>query len=571
MSNVFCQFNTQIKTGSQKLRVSVIDLGFNSIKLANYQLNDNAGTYKAYRQVGVKVKLGEGFTRKPILGVVPTKRTIEALKLFRDIIAFDQIDTVFPVATSAAREAENRSDFLEQIQKKTGISFKILSGDQEAFYSFIGAAKSICTPNMLFFDIGGGSLELVYAENYRIKKIKSYPLGALRLSQLYGKSDGTFSKKRYEKMKDHIRHTLSDLDKLLDLSPDTELVGVGGALRAMARYNQDRMAYDLDKLHNYRMHYSSVLSIRKELYRMNNNELADIKAIGANRIDTIVAGSTIISLLMSMLGFENITVSAQGLREGILAAYAQNPKSFYDHNEPDLENTASSLLIPSASQKEIIPDPIVGLIEPLLFTGLLREKEKMILTHAIVQTLNLTPITMTNVSNLFYILIDEDNAFLSHREQLIMALSIVHTKKVNTADWLFSRYRTILDPKNKNSIEKISACLVIYDILAKMKSLAILDFIDKRDTHKANVSIMAPWTSLRKRPINTVPSFMLAMALKNFERAFDIHVNNCYVSFGGIENKLDKSSAMHTARDTESITYKNSNYSAVKDMTDNPR
>lgn len=153
------------------MKVSVIDLGFNSIKLVNYHLNDDTGTYKAYRQEGVKVKLGEGFIAKSTINTGPIKRTVEALKLFKDIIAFDQIDTVFPVATSAVREAENKNDFLEQIRMRTGFCFKVLSAYEEAFYSYIGAAKSICAPAMLFFDIGGGSLELVYAENYCIKKL----------------------------------------------------------------------------------------------------------------------------------------------------------------------------------------------------------------------------------------------------------------------------------------------------------------------------------------------------------------------------------------------------------------
>lgn len=369
------------------------------------------------------------------------------------------------------------------------------------------------------------------------KKIKSYPLGALRLSQLYGKSDGTFSKKGYKEMKDHIWNILSDVNKLLDFSPDTELVGVGGTLRAMARYNQETTAYDLDKLHNYRMDYSSVLSIRKKLHRMNNNELAEIKAIGANRIDTIVAGSTVISLLMDKLAFEHITISTQGLREGILAAYAQNPKSFYSYNNNwDLENAAATLLIPSAYQKESLPQCMAALIEPLLSTGLLREKEKMILTHAIAQTSNLPAITMTNVSNLFYNLIDEDNAFLSHREQLIMALSIVHTKKEKAADWLFSRYRTILDPQNKKSIQKIYACIVIYEILVRMNALAKLDFVDITDIYKTNIRIMMPWVPSQRRSITSIPSFMLATVLRDFERAFNIYISNCYVSFNISEN-----------------------------------
>ena len=74
------------------MKVSVIDLGFNSIKLVNYDVKKN-GTFKAYQQEGVKVKLGEGLNHSTgYLSGAPVQRTIDALKMFRDIIDFDSID-----------------------------------------------------------------------------------------------------------------------------------------------------------------------------------------------------------------------------------------------------------------------------------------------------------------------------------------------------------------------------------------------------------------------------------------------------------------------------------------------
>ena len=82
------------------MKVSVIDLGFNSVKMVNYDVKKD-GAFTAYQQEGVKVKLGEGLGRGNYLGGEPVERTIEALKLFRDVINFDSIRHVLPVATSA--------------------------------------------------------------------------------------------------------------------------------------------------------------------------------------------------------------------------------------------------------------------------------------------------------------------------------------------------------------------------------------------------------------------------------------------------------------------------------------
>nr|MBA3286383.1 hypothetical protein [Nitrosopumilus sp.] len=81
------------------------------------------------------------------------------------------------------------------VQKETGFRFKVLSEEEEAIYSYIGASRAICLPDALFFDLGGGSLEMVSTKDYKVKKIISVPLGALRLSEKFiTKSDGVFEK-----------------------------------------------------------------------------------------------------------------------------------------------------------------------------------------------------------------------------------------------------------------------------------------------------------------------------------------------------------------------------------------
>jgi exopolyphosphatase/guanosine-5'-triphosphate,3'-diphosphate pyrophosphatase len=428
--------------------------------------------------------------------------------MFRDIINFNSIRHVLPVATCAVREAGNRADFLKQVFRETGFNFKVLSDTEEGLYSYVGALRATCIPTALFFDLGGGSVELVYTENYGIKKIKSYPLGALRLSQLFGRGDGTFSKKNYAKMVHHVQQVLTN-PKDFDLSPDTILVGVGGTLRAMARYEQEKEDYVLDKIHGYEMDHSAVASVAGELYSMDQEELSKTQAIGTNRVDTITAGSAVIDMLMKTYRFEKLAVSAQGLREGILSVFLQDPLTFY---RGTISNEKSKAFVTYACQPEMVPQHTVTLVRPLLTYGMLREKERMILAHAIKQVESLPRVT--NLNNLFYLMIDEDSAFLSHREQLILALSIINTRKEKAANWLFSRYRSILEPQNKRSIEKIAACLVLSEILEK-------GGLNVKFTAK-NSKIEMKITPSSARQF--IPLTLLAVALKKFEQAFEVSV-----------------------------------------------
>ena len=495
------------------MKVSVIDLGFNSIKLVKYDVRRN-GTFKAYEQEGVKVKLGEGLNhRTGYLSGMPVQRTIDALKMFRDIINFDSIEQVLPVATSVVREAGNKDDFLKQIYNQTGFQFKVLSGQEEGLYSYVGALRATCIPTTLFFDLGGGSLELVYTENYRIKKIKSYPLGALRMSNMFGEKNGTFSKRNYSKMEHYILDILPD-KKEFDMSWDTMLVGVGGTLRAMARYDQELNGYGLDKIHQYEMDNLSVSSIAKNVYKMDADGLVENKAIGADRAGTITAGAAIIDLLMEKLDFEKIVVSAQGLREGVLCVFIHDPATYYSKK---LNNGKAKGFVTFACKQETLPRYTLTLIKPLIDAGIMREEEKMILAQAIREVADLP--LMTNLHNLFHIMIDEDNAFLSHSEQLILALSIIHARKEKAADWLFSRYKSILESPNKMSIGKISACLVLSSILERSKI-------------EVKLSIMGKKADIHMKPTakQFVPATLLAEALKKFERAFSISVSGYIVS-----------------------------------------
>jgi exopolyphosphatase/guanosine-5'-triphosphate,3'-diphosphate pyrophosphatase len=490
------------------LKAAIIDLGFNSAKLVNYYVNRKNSSFKAYEQEGVKVRLGQDLHQYGILGREPIQRTIHTLKLFRDIINFQCIKCVLAIATSAVREAKNQNDFLHEVLQKTGFRFRVLSGKEEALYSYLGALQSTCVPTALFFDLGGGSLELVYTENFKIKKLISLPLGALRLTQIYSSTRGKYNKKNYSRMEEYIAKRLPDR-KGLDINPDTALVGVGGTLRAMARYDQEMKKYPLDKIHNYKIDFDHVQSINSTLHKMTSDEIAKIDAVGSDRAETITAGSCVIKVLMGRLEFENILVSAQGLREGVLSAFLQ-PKGYYSQN---INQTQIQRYAKHCCKPEKIPQYAYALVKPLSSIGLIKTREYEILAHAIKQVSGMPP--TLNLHNLFYMSIDEDNAHLSHREQLILAISIIRTKKAKPANWLFTRYRSMMQPQNRKSIEKIAACLSLSEILERTKSKV-------RFVKCSQKEIVL--TFIRGKN-NALPVILIESALESFKEAFDIPVN----------------------------------------------
>jgi len=218
------------------LKISIIDIGSNTIKLVIYEVRKDS-SFIGVHQESIKVKLGESLAYSDSLNEQSILKSIDVLLQYRDITRLEAANKVLCVGTSAVREARNGQYFIDQILKKTGFRVRILNGEEEAYYSYLGASMTTCIPNGLYFDLGGGSLELVYTEDFNVKKAEALPLGALRLSRTFANDDGSFSKKDCDNMTQSILDTLPT-KKNYGIGIDTLLVGAGGTLRAIGRYDQ---------------------------------------------------------------------------------------------------------------------------------------------------------------------------------------------------------------------------------------------------------------------------------------------------------------------------------------------
>ncbi len=431
-------------------------------------------------------------------------RAIDTLKVFRDIIQLNPIKSVLPIATSAVREAGNRDEFLSFVSKETGFNFKVLSEREEALYSYVGAIKSLHIPDVLFFDIGGGSLEIVHAERFRIKKVISLPLGSLRLTNQFDGKKGKLTDKSLKNLKQYIWDLLPS-KKDLGLSADTKLVGVGGALRALSRYEQRISGYPLDKIHNYKIGSKSLDATVDRLSQMKSDDISKISVIGASRAETIVAGSYVINALMEKYDFSNLCVSNHGLREGALSIFLEDPKAYHDGSltaEQIRKTIGLDEPHKTSPEKE-------SFLNALTSIKLISKRERKILDYAEKNISEKS--SFSNPQSVFYSVMDEDMP-LEHDDQLVLGLSLVHARHAKTSDWLFSRYKTILSPQDKISMKKISVLITLKKILERTKSKVEL---------KLHGSRIVEIIITQSRSTQT---FLLKDALRKFESAFDVKV-----------------------------------------------
>ena len=443
-------------------RAAVIDMGSNSVKMAAFLVGPD-GPGAPYRQEGARTRLGGDLHETGELGAQQMERTAGALALYRDIIRGEGISHVVPVATSAVRDAANGAEFLDDVAGRTGYRFRVLSEREEALYSYMGAARSLRQPTAVYFDLGGGSLEIVSAEHYEVRKVLSLRLGALRLTRRFADKKSAFTAESYGRMAEHVAASLPGPEELgLGGGPRPALVGVGGSLRAVAKHDQAARGYPLGKVHNYRLRAGSAGSIGGALARMGPKRAALLGTVSPGRAETVAAGACVAHALAGKLGSREIIVGAQGLREGALAASLAFPHEFSGETVPHTVQVQDSVRF--ACEPDAPPRHAESLAAPLAAAGLLSGSERAVLAQSLRYVPRLD--SFGNLETLLRVLLDEDS-HLSHAEQLVAALAAVHSRRRRVAEGLFERYGAVLGEWRARSVRKISALAAACAVLER--------------------------------------------------------------------------------------------------------
>jgi exopolyphosphatase / guanosine-5'-triphosphate,3'-diphosphate pyrophosphatase len=443
------------------MKVAVVDVGFNSMKMVKYRVEPD-GSAKSYGQLGVMARLGEGLESTGYLGNEPISRTIDSLRLCRETVSLEDIKHVLLIGTSPVREAANREEFLSKVEEETGMKMRVLTGNEEALYGLLGAVRSVDAPSILYFDLGGGSLELSCAERYRIKRILSLPLGSLKLTSMYSGKGGKFSKKDRAKLTERVIDLLPTRREL-DLDRDTVLVGTGGTVRAMARYDQDEKGYPFDKVHNYSIGAASIQKMSRTFFKLKTSELDKVEAIGEGRSETMAAGTLVVKTLMKKLGFESVVVSTHGLRDGILTEFLESggrPPSAVVQRE-DIER----LLARPPGPADLDDDD--QLLSCLTRNGHLDERMRKILLTAVRRGRS-PDAAEADADAVFGMLMSEDLP-MSHEDQLLMSIVVVRSRRPRTANWLARQYRDVLGDDAK-LLKEMGACLKLLEILDRARA-----------------------------------------------------------------------------------------------------
>ena len=302
----------------------VIDVGSGSARVEIIRLNPGGGTEPIAQQV-LNLDLMSRLNANGALDADGVADVVNAIEDFAQVCAGYGITEINAVGTAALRESLNSAEVIESARRRHGVTFRVIGGYEEAAYCFIGAIHSLPVARGLMADIGGGSTEIVRFARRALVGLDSLQLGSLRLSNRFRLTD----KPAPSDLTAATRHVEELLSKagVEDMGGRGSLVGSGGSMRLLAKLDRYRTNHPVPKMHGYFIRADGLATLVETLASSTREERSAIPGMNLKRTHSIVGGALIAQALVNATGIKGMTVSGQGLREGLAR-----------HPDPILEN-----------------------------------------------------------------------------------------------------------------------------------------------------------------------------------------------------------------------------------------
>lgn len=294
------------------MRAAVIDLGSNSCRVLVYDRHEE-GHLEVIEEVQRRLQLVREIRATGELSHEAVERVLSAVGTFDAVARAAGADRIEIIGTAALREASNASELIALIDERLGLRLHVVSGEDEARFAFVGAVTGLPVESGLVVDIGGGSVEIAVFEERALRETWTLPLGALRMADQWLVSDPPTDDERAGLQK-HIRKALTAAGIR---TPVDSIVGTGGAIRNLAKIDRKRRRYPVVRLHGYELRTRRLRRLTRSLSSLTTDARRRVPGLNPLRADSIVAAAICLEEVMRLTKGTSITVSGQGLREGI--------------------------------------------------------------------------------------------------------------------------------------------------------------------------------------------------------------------------------------------------------------
>jgi exopolyphosphatase/guanosine-5'-triphosphate,3'-diphosphate pyrophosphatase len=292
------------------VKTAVIDIGTNTLLLliVDEQLRRIVDLCRFGR-------LGKGLDASGRLADEAIAKSLEICREYRSVMTEHGIKAPHVIGTQALREAANAKDFVGPAQDILGAPIEIIEGAREAELAYLSVARTF--PELgdscfVVVDVGGGSTELITANDGGVVSAASVPIGAVRLTERYLESDPPAVGEAL-RLDDKIDRTLAPLE----LPAGVPVIATAGTATTMAAVSLGLTTYDPDKVTGHRMSPEEIQLLRQRLFAATTAERREMPGIEPQRADVIPAGVAIYHRVVHRIGAPVLITCDRGIRWGL--------------------------------------------------------------------------------------------------------------------------------------------------------------------------------------------------------------------------------------------------------------
>ncbi|MBQ8418067.1 MAG: Ppx/GppA family phosphatase [Phascolarctobacterium sp.] len=464
-------------------RIAIIDIGSNSARLVISHIYKNGAYNMVYNQKEA-LRLSQKVDSKNMLTEAAFASTIETMKSFAYMCNIYRVDKTIAVATAAIRNAYNGVDLVSKVMEETGIQLHIISGNTEAYISYLGVINTLDVKDGIIFDLGGGSTELILFQNRQIVESVSLPLGAVNTTGMFNTRNemppNVFSDINY--------FIMSHLDRYPWLKQQgLPLIGVGGTARTFAKIVQRSKKYPATKIHNYAVPAQVFRSYFNKLRGTNLEQRKKISGLSSERSDIILAGCSIISCLFDITASKKLIISGCGLREGLFFDYyckAHNLPLVADNILKRSCENILKLYTADTSHSRHITALALNMFDswPKLH-GLPKNNRKLLETAALLHDIGITINFYSHARHSAYMIQNAQLFGLTHKEQIIAAAIAGWHNGVSKNYFRDRFYKELLEDEDWTVINKLALLLALAESLDYSQTNQVNNihpYLDKR-------------------------------------------------------------------------------------------
>jgi len=284
------------------VRLAAIDIGSNAARLLISEVlytNEGKPQFNKLNLVRVPLRLGFDVFERGEISKIKRGMIMQTMKAYQHLLKVYEIEHIKACATSAMRDAANSEDIIRKVKLETGIEIKIISGDEEAnmIYENHIAENLDKEHSYLYVDVGGGSTELNFFADGKLRYKESFNIGTIRLLK------GQVEENTWEYMKDRLKkNTKTNLPIIA--------IGSGGNINKIFSLSKKKEGkpLQLDLLKDY----------YKELSSFNLEDRIRTYKLKEDRADVILPALQIYINVMRWTGIEEIFVPKIGLSDGLI-------------------------------------------------------------------------------------------------------------------------------------------------------------------------------------------------------------------------------------------------------------